>query len=334
LYTLRTGVPPGGGQAEPDIELPPGDGLAQPSDPTRRDISAGLDAVLRRTLAADAHQRPATAAELAAQLAALLGQGQVLAGLAQAAPSIIDPPAAGPAARVMAVTDVHVADEATRLRADRVVKAGETAGRSKRRQKRIVAAAVAVATLALVATAMAAVSRPDDAAPPLAAQTTSLPATGAAPAPAGPDGSAPAQQPAPTRGGPEQRSDSAPAQPPAQPGQSPTPSPAPKPSTTKPAPTPPTVCTTGGCAGSAYFVANGDHLFVCDDKSDGYGVIAQYTRTDVPGQNNEAANRGGWNTCVDHNMNMAEGTKLTFRVCLVNKANERFACSGYITVSG
>ena len=72
---------------------------------------------------------------------------------------------------------------------------------------------------------------------------------------------------------------------------------------------------------------------VCDEKSDGLGVLAQYRRTDVPLQNNEAAAKGGAGTCVDHNMNMAEGTKITFRVCLIDAADKLSNCSAYITTS-
>lgn len=108
---------------------------------------------------------------------------------------------------------------------------------------------------------------------------------------------------------------------------------APAPSrTTTPPPQPnASVCTSGGCAARAYFVAEGEHLFVCDQTPDGYGAVAQYTRTDVPGQNNVAWNRNGSGTCVDHNMNMPEGAKIRFRVCLGDKSGRLSRCSAYIT---
>lgn len=109
---------------------------------------------------------------------------------------------------------------------------------------------------------------------------------------------------------------------------SPTPSPKPSPTAA-----PPTVCTSDGhCAGKAYFVADGEHLWVCDQLADGHGVVAQYTRTDVPGQNNEAVNTGGAGTCIDHNMNMPEGAKITFRVCLKEgSSSDRFSCGSWKT---
>ncbi|HEY9474919.1 MAG TPA: hypothetical protein VIS06_13835 [Mycobacteriales bacterium] len=109
------------------------------------------------------------------------------------------------------------------------------------------------------------------------------------------------------------------------------PSPSSQPSPTPPPP--PTVCTSdGSCAGKAYFVANGEHLWVCDRIADGYGAVAQYTRTDVPLQNNEAVNSGGAGTCIDHNMNMPEGAKITFRVCLKDgSSSSRFSCGPWKT---
>jgi hypothetical protein len=80
-------------------------------------------------------------------------------------------------------------------------------------------------------------------------------------------------------------------------------------------------------------VAAGDHLMVCDEKSDGFGVKAQYTRTDYPGQNNDADATSGAGTCLDHNMNMPAGTKITFRVCLLDAAGKLSNCSAYITTS-
>jgi hypothetical protein len=110
----------------------------------------------------------------------------------------------------------------------------------------------------------------------------------------------------------------------------PSPTTAPK---TSSAPSYPTVCTPGGCAGMAYFVAYGEHLYVCDKQPDGYAAVAEYTRTDVPGQNNVAWNRNGSGTCIDHNMNMPEGAKITFRVCLGRSDGTRFNCGSYLTAT-
>lgn len=108
---------------------------------------------------------------------------------------------------------------------------------------------------------------------------------------------------------------------------------APAPPKTTTAPPPPSVCTPSGCAGRSYFVALGEHLFVCDQKADGYAAVAEYTRTDVPNQNNVAWNKSGNGSCIDHNMNMPEGAKITFRVCLGDSAGKLFNCSGRITTT-
>jgi len=123
----------------------------------------------------------------------------------------------------------------------------------------------------------------------------------------------------------------------------PAPAPQPRPSTSavhsrptpQPAPPPATaaVCTPNGCAARAYFVATGEHLFVCDQETDGYGGAAFYTRTDVPGQNNLATDTNGSGTCIDHNMNMPDGAKITFKVCLVDADNRFSDCSEPITAT-
>ena len=95
-----------------------------------------------------------------------------------------------------------------------------------------------------------------------------------------------------------------------QPAPAPRPGPAPAP-TPAPAPQPVTVCAAACGAAKAEFQPNGDHLYVCDTKSDGLGTVAQYTRQDTPGQNNEAWNRGGAGTCIDHNMDLVEGTSMS-----------------------
>jgi hypothetical protein len=106
----------------------------------------------------------------------------------------------------------------------------------------------------------------------------------------------------------------------------------PAPST--PAPTRPasaSVCTPNGCAGRATFDATGEHLIVCDNKDDGFGAVARYTRSDVPGQNNDAWSREGTGKCIDHNMNMPEGARITFQVCLEDNGTRVFSCSDFRT---
>jgi serine/threonine protein kinase len=58
----------------------------------------------------------------------------------------------------------------------------------------------------------------------------------------------------------------------------------------------------------------------------------QYTRTDVD-QSNEARNSDGAGTRVDHNMNMPEGAKITFRVCLVDGKGAPFGCGAFKTAT-
>lgn len=77
-------------------------------------------------------------------------------------------------------------------------------------------------------------------------------------------------------------------------------------------------------------MADGEHLFVCDQSPDGYGAVAKYTRTDVPLQNNIATNTNGSGTCIDHNMNMPEGAHITFSICLI-KDGIYSRCSASIT---
>ncbi|GDY33398.1 serine/threonine-protein kinase [Gandjariella thermophila] len=102
-----------------------------------------------------------------------------------------------------------------------------------------------------------------------------------------------------------------------------------------PAEQPTSVCTPDGCAARASFVAYGDHLYVCDNKADGHSAVAWYQRSDVPGQNNEAWDNNGSGTCIDHNMNMPEGAKITYRVCVGDYDTRRLlVCSNTITATG
>jgi hypothetical protein len=95
------------------------------------------------------------------------------------------------------------------------------------------------------------------------------------------------------------------------------------------------LCTPDGCAARATFVPEGDHLYVCDNKADGHSAMAWYQRSDVPGQNNEAWDNNGAGTCIDHNMNMPEGTKITFRVCIADSDNHHvLVCSNTVTTKG
>jgi hypothetical protein len=165
----------------------------------------------------------------------------------------------------------------------------------------------------------------------------------AATAPAPP--ATPAPQPRTESPAPAQPTAGAPPPPPAPGGQPPPapPPPAPPPpqnappqTTERPPAGPPTTsaCAPDGCPARATFVAQGDHLDVCDNKADGHGTVAQYTRSDVPGQNNEAWDHDGAGTCTDQNMNMPEGAKITFKVCVADfNPRKILSCSGAVTAT-
>jgi serine/threonine-protein kinase PknK len=334
LCTLLTGVQPADGHSGP----PTAERVQEPMGLNRPDVPAGLVALLRRTLAADPRQRPATAAELVADLTALLGgpQQPPPATAPTPAPAVAPAPAVTATAFAETTTGADPVREPTRLRESRIIKPGTMATqKSSHRTMTIVAGLVAAAVVVAAGSAFAITrGRPHHSSSAAAAAarepgvgTVTVPASagGAPPATAAAARTTvPAGNNAPSMGGP------AGGQP--QPSQA-TPKPTPKPTLTEAAPPPPTVCTPGGCAGKAYFVAYGDHLFVCDEKSDGYSAVAMYTRTDVPGQNNEAAERTGAGKCVDHNMNLAEGAKITFKICLENGSGPLFSCSAAITAT-
>jgi hypothetical protein len=283
--------------------------------------------------AAPAGSPPQTA--LADEPGTLLSSGQHLlpatAPTAASAPSPVTPtPSAAPMPSTAPALGVSTPEEPTHLRTSRITKPQDTSARKPRRRTMIIVGALA--TVAIVAAGSAIVGtllRPHSNPDTLVAATT--PGTAADwPAAATSDLNHPAPQPHP-----DETQSARPTAAPSSSTATPQPSTAtPQPSSTKtPPPAPPTVCTPSGCAAKAYFVANGDHLFVCDDNSDGYGAVAQYTRTDVPGQNNEAENKNGHSTCVDHNMNMPEGAKITFRICLLKSSGTIFNCSAYLTAA-
>ncbi|GAA2352475.1 Hsp70 family protein [Dactylosporangium salmoneum] len=237
-------------------------------------------------------------------------------------------PAAAPPAPVPAGPTPPAAPGAGLLASDIPTATPEGRFRKPRRRRLILAGAIAAAVIVAAGAAYAGTrDRSHGGADTLAHATTPTAAAESLAAE-----SAGSMHPAPQPG-----SDKAqPATPTRAPSATATASTTPRPSaakTTAASPAPPTVCTPNGCAAKAYFVANGEHLYVCDESSDSYGAVAQYTRTDVPAQNNEAVNKGGSGTCVDHNMNMAEGVQITFRVCLLNSSGAKSNCSAYRTAS-
>ncbi|HEX6500116.1 MAG TPA: protein kinase [Micromonosporaceae bacterium] len=315
LYTLLTATPPG--DAAADAGLP---------ELTRADVPAGLVAVLQRTLAADPARRPGDAAHLAAEFNALLGTRERVALRTASPPRArveapsVSTPSAPPAGAV-------APDEPTRYRPDRLAAASAGPVRRGRRRVALIAATVAGVVLVAAGAVVATVVTRSHQGPRQVAAVSSA-TTPTHPRPSGTSAKPAPQAPADshgTRPGPARSTRSVPAT------AGPAPSSA-RPSSAKPTPAPPTVCTPG-CAGKAYFVAYGDHLYVCDTSSDGYGVVAKYWRTDYPGQNNDAVNKNGTGTCVDHNMNMPEGAKITFWVCLLTGSGEAIDCSGKLTTT-
>ncbi|MDZ5447685.1 serine/threonine-protein kinase [Micromonospora sp. 4G57] len=314
LHTLLASTPPAGNApGVPDLN--------------RADVPAALLTLLQRTLAADPTDRPGDAARLAAEFKALPGdRDRVALRAASVAQPPMDPdpspaPPDGPA----------TPGEATRYRPERQsAPASGPVRRGRRRAVVIVASLATVAVLVAAGTLIAAVvNRPrhtPSQALTVASATPTNPRPSAAPSKAKPQSAR--TQPARHGAAPGRPSSPAPASTTATPSSAASSSPKPTPQ----AP-PPTVCTPNGCGAKAYFVGEGDHLYVCDNSGDGYGAIAQYTRTDYPGQNNDAVNKNGAGTCVDHNMNMPEAATITFRVCLLKSTGEIFNCSAYRTTS-
>lgn len=91
-------------------------------------------------------------------------------------------------------------------------------------------------------------------------------------------------------------------------------------------------CSPGGCAAQVRFTAYGEHLSVCDNKADSHSAVAWYRRSDVPAQNNEAWNHSGDGGCVGQNMNIPEGTTITYKACLGDyKTRKLLSCSAEVT---
>lgn len=74
-------------------------------------------------------------------------------------------------------------------------------------------------------------------------------------------------------------------------------------------------CTPGGCAGKAEFVSLGEHLKVTDALGDGHSAVAMYWLEGGTGPF-YVWNSGGNGTTVDHNMELAEGSWIFYKICL------------------
>jgi hypothetical protein len=73
---------------------------------------------------------------------------------------------------------------------------------------------------------------------------------------------------------------------------------------------------TPGCAGYAYFVSYGDHLWVEDRAADGHSAVAYYQRHDTGARGYLWNPYGAWNRPVERNFNLIEHTGFTYQVCL------------------
>lgn len=150
--------------------------------------------------------------------------------------------------------------------------------------------------------------------PPTASATTASATTAAVPA--GPTGPAKTTAPA------------------AQPRTSAKKSVAPPPAPTKsPLPAAPTsICVqTPDCVARASFDAVGEDLTVCDRKADSHAAVVLYTRSDASGEKKVWASDGA-GTCELANLSMAEGAKITYKVCIGDQSENRVdTCSAAVT---
>ncbi len=84
-------------------------------------------------------------------------------------------------------------------------------------------------------------------------------------------------------------------------------------------------------AGSARFAEYGDHIYLCDHKEDKHsvGVYLQYARPDGPGTGHDVTEwRWHWqgpnfgsNGCKDINLEVLEGSDISYQVCLGDRAH-------------
>jgi hypothetical protein len=68
-------------------------------------------------------------------------------------------------------------------------------------------------------------------------------------------------------------------------------------------------------AGSAKFVAYGEHLKITDNDADGYSVVVRNKRQDLCCTWYEGWNHNGEGTTVDYDLNMPEGNWIQYEVC-------------------
>lgn len=76
---------------------------------------------------------------------------------------------------------------------------------------------------------------------------------------------------------------------------------------------------------SACFIADGDLLRVCDERADGHGAYGQLAWNGII---NRTTRADGVGNCASAGGNIAEGTAVQVRVCLI-KAGVLYSCSGW-----
>ena len=83
------------------------------------------------------------------------------------------------------------------------------------------------------------------------------------------------------------------------------------------------------CAGLGWFQSDGEHFYIDDRVADSHSVALHYT---IDGVTTTAYNRNGADgAVVDINLDLAEGTVVTYKVCLSNNSQDLAgSCSGGI----
>ncbi|MEV4753527.1 hypothetical protein AB0J86_00185 [Micromonospora sp. NPDC049559] len=96
------------------------------------------------------------------------------------------------------------------------------------------------------------------------------------------------------------------------------PTPARTPSRTPAEPrTPTTVCLQPDCSARVTFQPQNGHLIVCDERKDGFSAIGIYSRSDVvPTDERRVWNSDAVGSCVDRDLELPKGIKVTFKACI------------------
>ncbi|TDC95548.1 hypothetical protein E1161_04800 [Saccharopolyspora aridisoli] len=62
------------------------------------------------------------------------------------------------------------------------------------------------------------------------------------------------------------------------------------------------------------FNPTGEHLYICDNASDGHHPVARYYRSDSSGLKTKHADVG-YGTCLDHNLSIPESGWINYQAC-------------------